>query len=209
MILRKVAKEDEIATADLSPKAINRRKSHFYSLDLTFLEDDFKEFLAWVERYLNPERPCDVNVLVARAYALVDCVMDEVGKASVCRKGCGYCCRVPVDVSTIEAAYIDNVYRVGMLDTPKARLTKEEKHRCCPFLDPATFTCQIHHARPLNCRSFLAIDDWRKCRDPETKHLIFTTHQSALLRKVQEVLMFASRHAPYPIKTGDLRQFFP
>ena len=101
--------------------------------------------------------------------------MAETGSFKVaCAKGCAYCCHTQVSVLPPEAFYLAD--HIDALGRDAARALKErvidhdrqhrgrtgaerhEGHIACPMLDPETWLCTVHGARPLTCRSMHSSD---------------------------------------------------
>lgn len=82
-----------------------------------------------------------------------------------CGKGCSYCCHMDVQITTLEAAYIQA--HTGV--TPNGSVSLTTGHRdSCPFLDSGG-TCGIYSARPLMCRLYHAIGDPKNCEPSRTQ----------------------------------------
>lgn len=106
-----------------------------------------------------------VNVKPLKFLELVYQFMDEynkfVAEFSVCQKGCSHCCRIPVEVSALEAQYIANKYNIAANSIP---VDGKDIH-ACPFLKKNV--CRIYDARPFNCRSFHTLDNPKYCATNE------------------------------------------
>jgi Fe-S-cluster containining protein len=94
---------------------------------------------------------------------IVDAALAEAARRAgpwlVCRPGCSECCIGPFDISSPDAARlqeglasIDPIVagRVGA----RARQYQSGENEPCPVLDPATGTCDLYAWRPLTCRTF-------------------------------------------------------
>jgi len=87
-----------------------------------------------------------------------------------CSRGCKWCCKIPVDVTTIETQVIDKLYGTSNI-AKKHRKKLDKKHvDYCPFLERATGLCNIYDARPFNCRVFFSFQSPQLCKD-EKPHL--------------------------------------
>ena len=116
-------------------------------------------------------------------------VFEESGAfRSACGAGCGFCCHTLVSVLPPEAFGVAE--HVAGLDAPareafEARVREADRRyrgwngaqryagrAACPFLDPKTWLCGLHEARPLVCRAMHS-GDLPACkkayaaRDPE------------------------------------------
>lgn len=115
--------------------------------------------------YMHPHKR------VRKLYELVDRWWSySFGKAVVCTRGCHHCCRVNVNIATVEAEYI--AVNAG-LPTPnyspasKQDFTGED----CPMLK--NNECSIYEWRPLACRTFGTIDSAEYCKDESyPNHLV-------------------------------------
>jgi Fe-S-cluster containining protein len=87
-----------------------------------------------------------------------------------CGAGCGYCCHTMVSLLPPEAFYLaQHIETAFAPDVSKAlqqrivdhdrknrglsAVGRYEGHIPCPMLDPDTWFCRVHDARPLTCRS--------------------------------------------------------
>jgi len=81
---------------------------------------------------------------------------------NVCRKGCAWCCKIPVEIAPLEANYI----AANSPYTIKRKLTKKaEPNSYCPLMDNQTAECTVYDHRPFNCRVFATYDSPDYCRD--------------------------------------------
>ncbi|EGL9610612.1 YkgJ family cysteine cluster protein, partial [Salmonella enterica] len=86
--------------------------------------------------------------LLVRTYNLLkaaDEISDEmnVSKFAVCQNGCAYCCKIPVDVTLMEAELIS--YETGkVINDYNAIKRVSYKNSYCPFLDVDNAKCTIY-----------------------------------------------------------------
>lgn len=102
-----------------------------------------------------------------RIYELADGYIACQESVTVCRKGCAWCCQIPVDVLPIEIDYIEKHTILKRSPKPKPFNPDPEKFYnvgYCPLLDQNTGCCSIYEYRPFNCRLFLVYDDPDLCR---------------------------------------------
>lgn len=107
-------------------------------------------------------------------YDLARQTLDEVFQPRLaCKKGCAYCCHIPVAVSVPEAMnalkFAEATFsperfarlrqRLAAADELVAGLTAAERARrniACPFLEQDQ--CSIYEARPVGCRAWHSLD---------------------------------------------------
>jgi len=101
-----------------------------------------------------------------RIYDFLDLYKDFASTFSVCKKGCSACCKSDVNMTKLEAIYIEkNSNHV-------ARRTKKNtrKHKTpCPFL--VDNSCSTYEHRPINCRTLYTLDDPKYCETKEAHQL--------------------------------------
>lgn len=204
--MRKVKPEDEIPIVDLSLEAIENRRVNGKPVS----DKTIKRFMA-LDRYVQIKQDKNEAVTIAdfmpRLFKIADMLNTELsGGRHVCRKGCAWCCKVPVTVTAVEAAYIHSVYGVPMntLSTPPRVRLKVDDY--CPLLDQETGTCSVYEARPLACRSFFTYDDPKYCVDPTTDHLISSANSHNTLKHLVAMLYALSENSPY-VPQADVRDW--
>lgn len=89
---------------------------------------------------------------------------------SACKAGCGYCCHTLVSALPAEAFHVAHYLETGISAEERDAFKKavREKHdafqgkdgfaryenrAACPFLDPESWDCRLHVARPTVCRA--------------------------------------------------------
>ncbi len=205
--MRKVAKKDEVPISFMSPQAIEYRVNKFNNREIP------KPLKAKVHNRINEFvnlEHMDVKRDLDKLYKTIDEFMNRmVYPSSVCRKGCGYCCSIPVDVSLIEAARI-SIYLQQELEPNIVTVTEEDKYAPCPF-QTKDFTCGIYPVRPLNCRLFASIDSWHPCRDEEQHMLHANKSNSAFIQlndHLERISGSAQKQAKNLPVVADIRAYF-
>lgn len=131
--------------------------------------------------------------------------MAETGTFKVaCGMGCAYCCHTLVSVLPPEAFYLANnietAFEPAQAQAVKDRVIAHDRaHRgksgaarhegriACSLLDPETWLCSVHGARPLTCRSMHSSDvgackkafDERDAYIPAPSHQLFFENTQA------------------------------
>ena len=115
-----------------------------------------------------------VQLTYERSNVYFDTVYDyfeQTGKFDIaCKKGCAFCCHTMVSVVPPEAFFLANhietafdretsrkmIDRIIAHDAEHRTKSGAERHVgriACPMLDPDTWLCTVHKARPLTCRA--------------------------------------------------------
>jgi uncharacterized protein len=89
-----------------------------------------------------------------------------VSTIAVCHKGCTYCCTMDVQISLLEAVYIQEQTHGHFRMREGKNLTTGHK-TACPFLSDDG-SCGIYSIRPFNCRTFHTLDDPKYCATTES-----------------------------------------
>ncbi len=131
--------------------------------------------------------------------------MAETGSFKVaCDKGCAFCCHTMVSVLPPEAFFLANhietAFEADVSKAMKQRVidhdakhrglsgaARHEGHIACSLLDPETWLCSVHGARPLTCRSMHSSDvspckqafDERNAYIPAPSHQLFFDNTQA------------------------------
>lgn len=141
--------------------------------------------------------------LIEIAHKLSDIVNGMTAKNSVCAKGCSYCCQVNVDISDLEAAYIEE--KTGK----KATKSVYDKHPSskdipyCPFHDAENSICSIYEFRPLACRGFFAFDNPDLCIGNDQIHAVMSAWHNPSTRQLIETVQAVCGDV-----VGDIRSYF-
>ncbi|EAN9728883.1 YkgJ family cysteine cluster protein [Salmonella enterica] len=126
----------------------------------------------------------------------------NVKNHAVCQKGCAYCCKIPVEITLIEARLISR--ETGKTINDYATIEKlKVGNSYCPFLDKNNARCTIYSVRPLACRSFYSVDHYKYCKNADVDHLIITMDSSSKWIEIQKTLLELSYQ-----KMADIREWF-
>lgn len=121
------------------------------------------------------KHPRKTHKAMREMYAMLDSFLADVIVGSPCKKGCNYCCKVPVAMTRLEAEYIKHCYPNLELTLDSgsplliAMLRGSTERGMCPFNNGEG--CQIYDARPINCRALHSMDDVRLCEEEKAHKL--------------------------------------
>jgi Fe-S-cluster containining protein len=155
---------------------------------------------------------------VSTAYSFHEAIEAELNKQETkdnpyfkriaCKKGCGFCCFVNVDINEDEAelilGYIQEKQIPINLELLRKQATKRDKtynelpvaERKCTFLGK-DMTCNIYEHRPAACRKFFALDTNEVCAkgDEGAVHELFG---SLMLEVLQTAIYQGARTENMP-----------
>lgn len=121
------------------------------------LNDAFKETLHQLNFMKNN------NERLEKIYEFLDLYNKFVDTFSVCHNGCSACCKNEVQMTKLEAEFIQNntehVISNGYFN----------KKWDCPFL--INDSCRIYNVRPFSCRTMHTLDDPKYCETNEEHRL--------------------------------------
>ena len=140
---------------------------------------------------------------VRRIYQAADLLTSEISPMAVCSQGCGSCCHIDVDVTEIEALYIEK--NSGHKVRPGRSRTNghgDRKTPCC-FLS-STQICTIYECRPFACRTHFAFDDPKFCSEIDVDHVTYDARGNPYLTELAAILFELNGSAP----PRDIRDFF-
>lgn len=130
-----------------------------------------------------------------------------IQKDAVCKKGCSWCCRVPVDVSALEVQYISEKTGIKPNGLEKGKdWSRDPDKTKCPFLKDGC--CSIYEHRPYNCRIFATMDSADFCIDGATDHIIYTWASNGGLTFFRKFLDDLSEVNYQCAGVGDIREWF-
>ncbi|MDH0342067.1 YkgJ family cysteine cluster protein [Chromobacterium haemolyticum] len=147
-----------------------------------------------------------LGVQLATIYQYLDQFREFLAPYVSCSKGCSHCCNMDVQLSPLEAAFIQ--VKSGRIMQQGNTLTTGHREPCT-FLDEDTGACTIYDARPLACRVFHALGDPENCR-PGRKQMQYG-HPPTYGNDIFANIMRWVRH--HDVQNGwiprDIRDFFP
>lgn len=171
------------------------------------------EFYALGDRLAEGGEPFE---MLKDVYKYVDKFLAEcIVPAAICGSGCADCCRIPVEITGLEAAYISANTMFTHVESPKPRIRAEDIWPLalgyCPFLDEGKKTCSIYSVRPMACRVFHAFDDKKFCWPAGQKHMIYTMNsdpkENPIMSKVTVAVLEMNREMK--MLYADIRDYFP
>ncbi len=146
--------------------------------------------------------------LIGDMYKAIDFFMRKnIYDYAVCRSGCAHCCRVPVQVSGLEAVFISQNTEFEINKNVSKGITLGKEVDYCPLLDIDSARCLAYDSRPMACRIFATIDSPIKCEDPKTSHYIHSFESQAMFRNWHDILIEVSEIAGLA-EYADVRAWF-
>lgn len=147
-------------------------------------------------------------VKLARIRKSVDTLFAYSNEFVACRKGCAHCCYQSIEISRLEAEYIEKQTGISPADltNPPRRdpLSFSEKTPC-PFLKQGT--CSIYEFRPIICRIHVSLDlDDYWCRF-ENWHKPGAVVPKPSFRSIADAFNVLNEKTHSPV--ADIRDFFP
>lgn len=130
-------------------------------------------------------------------YSFTDEIYGYVYKVIICKKGCSYCCYIPVSISEIEIEHIENSTRLKRKKLPKFDIRQSVP---CPLLKDNM--CSIYEYRPFLCRRFITLNDTPEFCYPDVIH----THESLLFSYSEINKAYSSLIYDKPVQ--DIREVF-
>lgn len=119
--------------------------------------------------YLNTKN-LSIQAALSAIYEVTDNFNKEfVSTFTVCKKGCSHCCKISVDVTTLEAEYISTLTR-HPISSGRHRVDKGDE--ACQFLDSNSNECTIYSARPYKCRTLHTVDNPYYCESGQD-HIMY------------------------------------
>jgi len=153
-----------------------------------FIRNDKKKDVKFIDRYdirELPDIPDDIyneskslKVVLASIkadpflklkliYDFLDRYSQFASTFTVCTKGCSACCKINVNMTALEASYIEkNTSHRIINNKPRKPKTNTD----CPFL--ISGNCSVYEFRPFNCRTFFTIDNPKYCKTPDEPHQV-------------------------------------
>lgn len=144
---------------------------------------------------------------------LADRIHDAIAPSAICHVGCDHCCRIAVEISTLEAERISAAIgrapiKMPVYDRAAVQAAKEKRHTY--YAIPCTFLvegrCSIYAVRPIACRVFFSLNDTpffcHTDLDPEATD-VGQRNLTPLWHGLANLMMQAK------VAYADIREFFP
>lgn len=141
-------------------------------------------------------------------YRLVDEFNAFLAPFMSCKKGCSHCCRIDVQITTLEAELIQ--VRQGIPAHPAPQFTFGHRDPC-PFLVPDG-SCGIYESRPLICRMYQVAGDPEHCQDGHEQLTYVSAEKGHFGNAHFDNLMRWLKHVVESnpgCRFADIRDFFP
>lgn len=121
---------------------------------------------------------------------------------TVCQKGCSACCKISIEMTALEASYIEKN------TSHRIRVNKQRKLKTntdCPFLTSGN--CSIYEYRPFNCRTFFTVDNPKYCETPDEPHRTYGNKGGQGIKIIYELRKYIDQ-LNGKRKKCDIRFFF-
>lgn len=144
-------------------------------------------------------------------YQATDLLVSVESTRSVCDKGCNACCSITVEMTELEARYIEKnagvkVKANSFLRRPRVGANASSllvQKTPCSLLS-ADGACSVYEHRPFPCRVFMAFDSPKYCEEISTHHATLTPQSSAQLQALEWGIDKLNGSGG----RGDIREFF-
>jgi Fe-S-cluster containining protein len=143
----------------------------------------------FIEKKFNG-KPIDI---LKKFYECIDEYNKIFRKDMPCKRGCSYCCFIPVSISRLEANNIEHYINKNMINVQKKKMSNqlptkkfrdEYVDKKCPFL--FYDECIIYNVRPFFCRYHFVIEENNtNCKDGKThtfRDYIFETAYNTIIK---------------------------
>lgn len=169
--MRKVNPQTDIPITELTPEAQNERVQQFRETTRSLLtqakayELESKLSSGAIDGYSDTQ-------ILDMLTQVSDQILSETSKFTVCMKGCGECCKLPVHVTVTEAKKIAEFTgkKAQKLITHQLITDQKLQNNYCPFFDTNVAQCSIYEVRPLVCRLYSSLDHYDNCGGTETHY---------------------------------------
>jgi Fe-S-cluster containining protein len=139
-------------------------------------------------------------VKLERLYNFMDELYSFVAKYTPCKKGCSHCCYTKVEISAIEAEYIEKSLGIKQNLHPIASTYFGTP---CPFLKDNS--CSIYEYRPFVCRKHVVLFDNPKWCEIDICNLYF--FPKIVFTEVDECHNLITLNNEH-VQSYDIRQLF-
>jgi Fe-S-cluster containining protein len=94
--------------------------------------------------------------MLRKLYSFMDDLYGSIQDYTPCKKGCSYCCCIPISVTELDVYFIEKSLRIKRNEIKLAILPETP----CPFL--VSNSCSIYRYRPFVCRKNVTFDNSSK-----------------------------------------------
>ena len=91
--------------------------------------------------------------MLRKLYTFMDELYGYVQNYTPCRKGCSFCCFIPISITELDVFFIERSLRIPRNEKKLAILPETP----CPFL--VSNSCSIYMYRPFVCRKNVTFDN--------------------------------------------------
>jgi Fe-S-cluster containining protein len=142
-----------------------RDKSEFF--ELPEIPESFDTlFYSLINDLQHTSEPATRKLV--KIYMFLESYGKFVSSFSVCKRGCSYCCHIPVSITELEALFISEGIKRKFRNTASHPIVSNTSP--CPFLSK-TGECGIYEIRPFHCRTFNVLDDPKYCKSGEDHNI--------------------------------------
>lgn len=182
---------------------MNERVEKFFANNPQLPYDEVMTFMLKAMKFYKKQARKHLDKSLDHKMGVVDGFYNAVDKSMKeklakipdvkCKKGCAFCCKIPIEISLAEAQYIYEICKENNIpiDTnylkSQVKLKEEEyilsEFHNCVFLGEDN-SCLVYEVRPICCRRYYVISDPQYCNAQTLKK-----HQVAIVQTLNEDAM--------------------
>lgn len=139
---------------------------------------------------------------ISLIYGFLDTFGEFASTFTVCQKGCSACCKIGVEMTALEASFIEKNTSHRIVSNKQRKL---KTNTDCPFLIDGI--CSIYEYRPFNCRTFFTVDNPKHCETPNEPHRTYGSLGGQDINIIYQFRKYID-HLNGKRKKSDIRFFF-
>ncbi|HFF7243221.1 TPA: YkgJ family cysteine cluster protein, partial [Klebsiella pneumoniae] len=139
---------------------------------------------------------------ISLIYGFLDTFGEFASTFTVCQKGCSACCKIGVEMTALEASFIEKNTSHRIVSNKQRKL---KTNTDCPFLIDGI--CSIYEYRPFNCRTFFTVDNPKYCETPNEPHRTYGSLGGQDINIIYQFRKYID-HLNGKRKKSDIRFFF-